>query len=278
MVESCDGKSTIKTMKTREDNIPLPVRLGVEWSAAILSAFTVAPVISIVDKAIVSSVSGKEKILTCIQNGFKTLFRKPIYFLRQPAFLMIWGVYGGTYIVANSIELICERSKKSPTVPKFVGSSATNIFLSVLKDKAYARMFGVGDPKAFPAMSYGLFATRDCMTISASFTLPKLVGKGLQQRFFLGKQTAENVAQLTVPCMMQFVSSPLHLYGLDIYNRSEPTVTCAERLARIKENYIKTTLARIARIFPAFGVGGVVNKYVRNSGQEWLFARYTTIK
>lgn len=120
-------------MDHREDVSPLSMRLGVEWAAATLSAFTVAPVISIVDKAIVSNASGKEKLISCLINGFKTLFTKPIHFLRQPAFLMIWGVYSGTYIVANSVESICERSKTSPTVPKFIGSSATNITLSVLK-------------------------------------------------------------------------------------------------------------------------------------------------
>lgn len=261
-------------MDNREDVSPLSMRLGVEWLAATLSAFTVAPAISIVDKAIVSNTSGKEKLIPCLVNGFKTLVTKPIHFLKQPAFLMIWGVYGGTYIVANSIEAICERTKSSPIAPKFVGSSATNITLSVLKDKAYARMFGVGDPKPFPSISYALFATRDSMTILGSFTLPPIVGKVIDKQFQLGKQTSDNLAQLTVPCMIQFLSCPLHLYGLDRYNRPDPSLTYKDRLLRIKQEYLKTALARIARILPAFGVGGVVNKYVRQSGKEWLVERY----
>lgn len=257
-----------------EDNSPLPMRLAVEWAAAILSALTVAPAISIVDKAIVSNASGKEKLLSCLINGFKTFFTKPVYFLRQPAFLMIWGVYGGTYIVANSIESISERKKASPTVPKFIGSSATNITLSCLKDKAYARMFGVGDPRPFPSISLGCFATRDCMTILASFTLPSLVGRSLHHRFGMGKQSADNFAQLTVPCMMQFVSCPLHLYGLDRYNRPDRTLSYSDRFMRIRQEYVKTAFARVARILPAFGVGGVVNKYVRKSGKDWLLESY----
>lgn len=255
------------------------MRLSVEWVAAALSAFTVAPAISIVDRAIVSNASGKEKLMSCLINGFKTFISKPVHFLRQPAFLMIWGVYSGTYIVANSVESICERSKRSPIVPKFIGSSATNITLSVLKDKAYARMFGVGDPKPFPAISLALFATRDIMTILASFTLPSIVGKAVDKQFHFGKQTSDNLAQLTVPCMMQFLSSPLHLYGLDKYNRpNRPGLTSSDRISRIKQEYLKTSLARVARILPAFGVGGVVNKYIRKSGKEWLFAQYPPIK
>ena len=38
----------------------------------------------------------------------------------------------------------------------------------------------------------------------------------------------------------------------------------------IKKEYVKTTLARMSRIFPAFGIGGVVNKYVRKIGNEHL--------
>lgn len=263
-------------MENREDISPLPMRLGVEWAAAILSAFTVAPAISIVDRAIVSNASGKEKLIPCLINGFKTLLKKPTHFLRQPAFLMIWGVYGGTYIVANSIESITERSKTSPVAPKFIGSSATNITLSVLKDKAYARMFGVGEPKPFHSISLGLFATRDCMTILASFTLPTIVGKAIDKQFHIGKQRADNFAQLTVPCMMQFLSCPLHLHGLDRYNRPDRTLSFSDRFSRVKQEYMKTAFARMARILPAFGVGGVVNKYVRKSGKDWLLECYPT--
>ncbi|KAJ6644169.1 putative membrane protein [Pseudolycoriella hygida] len=265
-------------MDNCEDLSPLPMRLAVEWTSAILSSFTVAPVISIVDKAIVANASGKEKLVSCLINGFKTLFTKPVHFLKQPAFLMIWGVYGSTYVVANSIESIAERSKRSAVVPKFIGSSVTNMSLSVIKDKAYARMFGVGNPRPFPSVSLGLFATRDCMTILASFTLPTMVGQALDRQFHIGKQTADNLAQLTVPCLMQFVSSPLHLYGLDKYNRPDRSLTYSDRFSRVKQEYLKTSFARVARIMPAFGVSGVINKYVRKTGKDWLNGCYHPVK
>jgi hypothetical protein len=58
-----------------------------------------------VDKAIVSNASGVEPLVPCLINGIKTFFTNPVYFVKQPSFLLIWGVYGGTYIVANSIEV-----------------------------------------------------------------------------------------------------------------------------------------------------------------------------
>jgi hypothetical protein len=72
-------------------------------------------------------------------------------------------------------------------------------------------------------------------------------------------------SQLIAPCAVQFLSSPLHLYGMDRYNR--PQLTHADAPSRrqfIQREYVKTTLARIARIFPAFGIGGVANRYLRH--------------
>ncbi len=148
-----------------------------------------------------------------------------------------------------------------------------NVTLSVLKDKAFARMFGKGDPRPMPTMSLGLFGTRDSMTILASFSLPGLISQRLQDDFKISKLTADTSAQLVTPVSMQILSTPLHLLGLDLYNRSG--VSGADRIAFIKQEYVKTVLARMARIFPAFGIGGVVNKYVRNSGNEKLIAHYT---
>jgi len=194
------------------DRSPLFMRVAVESSAAIVSAFTVAPMISIVDKAIVSNASGKEPLLACLMNGTKVLFTNPIYFLKQPSFLFIWGVYSGTYVVANSVEAICERNTQSSFYPKFFASSFANVSLSVMKDKAFARMFGVGDPKPFPATSLGLFAVRDSMTILASFSLPNIIAASLQERFHWTESVSYSAAQLVTPVAMQVFSTPLRKY------------------------------------------------------------------
>ena len=228
--------------------------------------------ISIVDKAIVSNASGLEPLLPCLVNGFKTLFSNPVYFLKQPSFLFIWGVYSGTYIVANSIEAICQRNETSSFYPKFVGSSVANVTLSVLKDKAFAKMFGTGEAKPMSLKSMGLFATRDSMTILASFSLPGLISTHMQRDMDMSAVKADALAQLFTPVTMQIFSTPLHLLGLDMYNRS--TASGTERKEFIQREYIKTTLARMARIFPAFGIGGIVNKEVRKKGFDFLQQTY----
>jgi hypothetical protein len=250
------------------DKSPLAVRFGIESACAVISALTVAPAISIVDKAIVSNASGLEPLVPCFFNGIKSLFTQPLTFVKQPSFLFIWGVYSGTYAVANSTEAYCERNKQSSFYPKFVTSSVTNVTLSVLKDKAFARMFGTGSPRPLPVRSYILFATRDSATIFASFSIPGPISKYIQQKYGCSETFADTTTQLLTPITMQILSTPLHLHGLDLYNRS--TATTTERINFIKQEYVKTVLARMARIFPAFGVGGVFNKKVRLWAKDFM--------
>jgi hypothetical protein len=131
-------------------------------------------------------------------------------------------------------------------------------------------MFGTGAPKPMSLSSMGLFAGRDSMTILASFSLPGLLAERLlRENPGMGRARAETATQLLTPVTMQLLSTPLHLLGLDLYNRSEG-VGAAQRWQFVQREYLKTTLARMARIFPAYGVGGVVNKYVRKSGHSYL--------
>ena len=80
-----------------------------------------------------------------------------------------------------------------------------------------------------------------------------------------------SIAQFLAPAGIQVFSTPLHLLGLDLYNRPRG-VTWADRLGRVKRDWGVSSLARMGRIIPAFGVGGVVNKNVRQKllrrGQE----------
>lgn len=254
------------------DNAPAYLVYPFEWACAICSAALVAPAITIVDKAIVSNASGRESLWLSMINSTKSLVAKPLYFLKQPAFLMIWGVYGGTYIAANSTQAYCDRSKTPWQMNKFVASSAANVGLSVLKDKAYARMFGVvGNTNPLPLRSYAMFMSRDCMTVAASFNLPPVVSAHLQERGW-SETSSDTLAQLTAPLVAQVFSVPLHLYGLDSYNYPERGGFQA-RTQFIKQEYTKTLMARWARIFPAFGCGGVVNYRLRKWGHANLFPK-----
>ncbi|KAI9365534.1 hypothetical protein DFJ73DRAFT_772424 [Zopfochytrium polystomum] len=276
-------------------NCPLPYSTTVliDLSAAVVSAASVAPVISIVDKAIFANASGREKMGACLRNGFALLLTRPWQFVKQPSFLLIWGVYSGTYIVANSVETFCNYTSRPWFYPKFIASSFANVSLSVAKDLYFTRAFAklaaptASGPTAagaatavamrpVPFRSYSLYTLRDTLTIFAGFNLPPLVAAALSTPSSaspnappppLSPAAAAVVAQLVCPVAVQFVSTPLHLVGMDLYNR--PTVATAKgdpsRAAFVAKEYLRTAAARCARIFPAYGVGGVLNTWCRKS-------------
>jgi hypothetical protein len=157
-------------------------------------------------------------------------------------------------------DTLCSSQKLDSKFPKFVSTSAVNIVVGIAKDRAFTRMFGLKPPSNLPMSTYGLFAIRDSLTIAASFTIPPMIASSLQKQGYT-KEFSLNAAQLTCPLMVQFFSTPLHLAGLDLYNN--PQHTTAERLSFVGREYLKSAFARMGRIFPAFGVGGVFNRKLR---------------
>jgi hypothetical protein len=75
--------------------------------------------------------------------------------------------------------------------------------------------------------------------------------------------SGQTIAQFLAPAGVQLFSTPLHLLGLDMYNRVGRGVTWGDRWRIVKKNWGVSTAARMCRIVPAFGVGGVVNAKVR---------------
>jgi hypothetical protein len=136
--------------------------------------------------------------------------------------------------------------------------------LCIYKDKEFTRMFGASSVTcAVPILSYIMFAVRDSLTIAASFTLPAYLADFFQTRDWIStKETARATAQLVSPAAVQLFSTPIHLYALDLYNR--PGVSRYMRFNLIKKEYFKSTFARVGRIGPAFGFGGVGNTYLRS--------------
>ena len=131
-------------------------------------------------------------------------------------------------------------------------------------------------PRPVTLPSYGLFALRDCMTVFASFNVPPLLGPVLSRKLGNNRDgqkvwvSGQTLAQFAAPAMVQIVSTPVHLLGLDIYNRPAVTAGWRDRWGMIKKNWGVSVVARVCRIVPAFGVGGVVNYRVRRGLMEKL--------
>ncbi|KAI8818968.1 uncharacterized protein EV422DRAFT_507785 [Fimicolochytrium jonesii] len=254
------------------ERIPLSYTLAAEASAAFGAAALVAPIITIVDRSIFLNASGTQPLLAGLVSGFKTLFTNPLSLAKQPATLLMFGVYAGTYLTANTIQSVCDYEGWDWFYPKFIGTSIANVGLCVGKDATFTKWFGTGASKPVPWSSYGLYTTRDVMTVFASFNLPPVLAAEMTSSFGISKGTAEVAAQLITPCAVQFISTPLHLLGMDLYNR--PDATPPQRRAQVQKEYAKSTAARIGRIFAAFGIGGVANQRFRYEAKELLRRSY----
>jgi hypothetical protein len=211
----------------------------------------------------------------------KLLLRPQQFFFSKP-FALIFALYTGTYMAANTIDTVSSTicSKPAHTVTsgpsKFLATSATNLTLCLYKDSRFTQMFGAPGQAArrVSAATYSLFALRDSLTIFASFNLPPLIAPRISQTFGAHIEkyiSSASAAQFMAPAAVQIISTPLHLLGLDIYNRTE--VSWKERFQKISREWAKSSLARMGRIIPAFGVGGVVNMRVRKTLMENLEER-----
>jgi hypothetical protein len=150
-------------------------RLTSDVSSAMISALLIAPIISIIDKAIFQNASGSITLIPAIKIGIADFIKNPLRFAKQPSCFLIFGVYCGTYITANSIQTICDYYNRPWQFPKFVGSSVANVMLSVSKDLYFTKHFGTGPIKPVSLISYSLYTTRDTMSILSSFILPPKV-------------------------------------------------------------------------------------------------------
>ncbi|KAI4715370.1 hypothetical protein E4T48_08443 [Aureobasidium sp. EXF-10727] len=263
--------TTTTTSTTHWNTQNLSLRLGADVTSAATAGALVAPVITAIDKAIIENASGRNTLGRSLRDSLATFTLRPHHFLFSKPFALIFALYGGTYITANILDTCCSTVKGQPAITttsgpaKFVATSSANLSLCLYKDSRFAKLFGAAAASArpIPGPSYALFAVRDCLTVFASFNLPPLIApllplsEGLQTHV-----SAASAAQFIAPAAVQLISTPLHLLGLDLYNR-DGRLGARERMAKVRMDWLKSSFARMARIVPAFGVGGVVNTGVR---------------
>ncbi|KAI1264091.1 hypothetical protein F5Y18DRAFT_83778 [Xylariaceae sp. FL1019] len=260
----------------------LPLRLGADLASAASAASMIAPFISIIDRGIMESASGRSTLGDSLKNSFRNLLARPQSMLFSRPVALIFMLYGGTYLTANMLDTATSTVQTKPAThvtsgtTKFAASSAANIGLCIYKDQVYVKMFGPsGPPRPVPLPSYALFAARDCLTIFASFNIPPLLGPRISQSLSAEMQKTvrgETIAQFLAPATVQVFSTPIHLLGLDMYNRptAAGSVSWGARWELIRSKWLTACAARIGRIVPAFGLGGTVNMKVRRNLMERL--------
>lgn len=243
--------------------------------AAAVSALTVAPVMTAIDTAIMRS----QTMHVSFVNAFKQTLRA--YGTREMCYVrplrVMAGVYGATYLTANTVDSLCRARGIDAHMPTFVCTSLVNIAAIAYKDAVYAQLFskrsGHGTDAAprnglaavrhamrmMPAGSLALFAARDALTIASTFVLKRDCVDALSAH--VPHNLADFGVSLVLPMVAQVISTPLHIVAIDLHQ--QPHMTWTQRLQHMRRIYTTVCLGRMLRVVPAFGLGGFLNDMIR---------------
>ncbi|BDD56040.1 hypothetical protein MAP00_001522 [Monascus purpureus] len=283
----------------------LGLRLGVDTLSATLAGALTCPIVTIIDRAIIEKAAKGFPIARTTMSCLKDMVTRPTTFFLSTPFLLIYTLYTSTYWTANAIDTVTSTlrnqpfSTVTPGLGKFLATTTVNMSICVYKDARFAKIFGAppapapaptpSSPssvvpaaaasstpqplpvKRIPITSYTLFCLRDSVTIFASFNVPPLLAPRIPDFLAPTDSMKMALAQFSCPALMQFISTPMHLLGLDLYNRQPPGgLSWKDRASRIRRDYIASSFARMGKIVPAYGVGGVANVWLRKSMMEWV--------
>lgn len=225
------------------------------------SSLIVAPIMTIIDTAIIKSQLKNILLKTAISDSITDYSSKKIQFTKP--FGTMFFVYSSTYITANLTDLYCKKNNIDYRIPTLVATSLANITTIAYKDREYAKLFQQ-ERKVFPKSSYALFALRDSLTIASSFIYKKDCVNILQH--YMPHNTADLIASMCVPMLAQLISTPIHIMAIDIYQR--PSVSLHHRIKHIRNMYTSICGGRILRVIPAFCIGGFINDMLRERNEK----------
>ena len=257
--------------------IPAVADVSVAMAAGLTASVAVAPFLMCVDRAVVSAAAGTApggSLARAIFGAAGEFVKNPKVAFTSPALWMVAGVYGGTYFAKNVSDVVIERTGTDGPIAewgKFGVVTGVNMGGSILKDAAFARLFGAAlaagaTAVAVPTGSYILFAARDCLTIGGAFVVPDAAKDCMVARFGMAPQLAGAAAQLLSPPLMQVVCTPMHLLALNMVNA--PVATMAQRIAALKVSTPPALIARSLRMLPAYGIGGILNTTLSTKGRD----------
>ncbi|KAI1314145.1 hypothetical protein F5Y03DRAFT_336245 [Xylaria venustula] len=267
-------------------------------TAAVISATLASPAIVLIDRAVVEKTTSGSTILRSLWTQTTHAASRPKSFLLSRPFAIVWTLYAATYTVASSSDTLGKQYYPAvASTATFLATTAINVPLGIWKDVRFAQIFShnrtantvdykashvttmtspklavKSSPGAFvPAPSLrrmpravaGVFLARDAITLFGSITLAPKAATYIPDSVVSNIHAKTAISQFTMPVVTQLVATPVHLLGLDLYQRQQRGVTVSKRLVHISPDLRGATFARCLRIIPAFGVGVLANQELR---------------
>ncbi|KAE8308252.1 hypothetical protein BDV41DRAFT_568396 [Aspergillus transmontanensis] len=254
-------------------------RLAGDLTAAAVSASLIAPTVTIIDRALVERAASDRPLLQSLRSHTVAALKRPGAFVFSRPLGLVWTLYGATYAVANGTETITKEICPARVDPiTFATTFIVNVPLGVWKDIRFAQLFGTQiqssakdglrvSSRIVSKAATATFLLRDGVTIFGSFTLASWCSSIIPDSLASQSSTKTVITQIAVPVLSQVVATPLHLLGLDLYNR-QSGVTWADRIATIRKHLPSATVIRCVRIIPAFGFGCLTNIGLREFFHE----------
>ncbi|KAI9933003.1 hypothetical protein MW887_009257 [Aspergillus wentii] len=205
-------------------------QLAGDLAAAAVSATLVAPTVTLLDRSLTEKASSNKPLLRGLRAHAIAALRHPGRFVFSRPFGLVWTLYAATYAVANATDTVTRETHPSSSASiTFISTFAVNVPLGVWKDISFAQLFGNSpDPIAKTALrstravstaATATFLVRDAATIFGSFTLAPWCSELIPDSLTSHSHSKTVITQMVVPVLSQLVATPIHLIGLDLYNR-----------------------------------------------------------
>ncbi|KAG5492558.1 hypothetical protein JKF63_01136 [Porcisia hertigi] len=272
-----------------------------DCTTAVAVALTAAIPISIIDYSIMARVAGVAPSSTQeLIKGLKTVALRPHKFFLPCAenkcslvYRVCATTYGCTYVGSNLAKSYCESHgmEKNANLAAGIVSGVVNTVFTIWKDSIILRALPPANAKDLssakkpvPFLTRALFCGRDTLTCVAAFTFVPYVASWISGYAYYQKRLPQapdavlpenegktrlpiscvDTAQMLTPALLQTVTTLMHITAIR-YRQTHPNFSLKDLFDSLQSTYVSSTLLRMCRIMPAFGIGGIMNREMRSS-------------
>lgn len=244
---------------------------SIDSVVGVCAGFTLSWFITPMDTAVMKAMYMRAKgvtVTSALRGSLHRIITAPHRYMVTQQFRYVFGAYSATYLAKNYMDTLCKVAEETPertAIYKFWVVFAVNGSLSVFwKDPGLARIvktatMSTPTPPSALRRTFLWWTGRDAAYMVTAAVLPDY----LEEKFKLSRRQWQ-IAQLCCPLLAQFVTTPLHLMGLDHFNHYGKKIPTWERVTRMIRAYRGAVAVRAVRMFCPWSIGLIINRELRD--------------